>query len=90
MDRKIPSRAAESILPVLIYIQTHLDGDLSLETTAGQVGISPFYFHRLFQQFTGETLKKYTQRLRLERAAFELKIREASILDVALSTGYRL
>ena len=88
MDRTIPSTAGESILPVLIYIQTHLDSDLSLETTAGRVGLSPFYFHRLFQQFTGETLKKYTQRLRLERAAFELKIRDASILDVALSTGY--
>lgn len=81
--------AGESILPVLIYIQTHLEGDLSLETIAGRVGLSPFYFHRPFQQFTGETLKKYTQRLRLERAAFELKIRDASILDVALSSGYR-
>lgn len=89
MDGKTPSRAAESILPVLIYIQTHLDDDLSLEMIARKVGLSPFYFHRLFQQFTGETLKKYTQRLRLERAAFELKIRDASILDVALSTGYR-
>ncbi|MDX1415680.1 MAG: helix-turn-helix domain-containing protein [Candidatus Promineifilaceae bacterium] len=79
----------QTVLPTLIYIQTHLDGDLSLEAVARRAMASPFHFHRLFQTAVGETLKKYTQRLRLERAAFELKIREAPILDVALSAGYR-
>lgn len=78
-----------TILPILTYIQTHLDEDLSLATLAGRVNLSPFHFHRVFQDVVGETLKKYTQRLRLERAAFELKIRDDSVLQIALSNGFQ-
>ena len=76
-------------MPILTYIQTHLDSDLSLEKLATFAGLTPFHFHRLFRQTIGETLKKYTQRLRLERAAYELKVREESILTIALNTGYQ-
>lgn len=77
------------ILPVLTHIQTNLDQDLSLETLADGANLSPFHFHRLFQEVIGETVKQYTQRLRLERAAYELKLRQETILDVALSNGYQ-
>jgi AraC family transcriptional regulator len=36
----------------------------------------------------GETVKQYTQRLRLEQAAYHLKIQDASILDIALNAGF--
>lgn len=77
-----------SLLPILAYIQSHLDEDLSLAQLADKASLSPFHFHRLFQNAIGETLKQYTQRLRLERAAFDLKIREATILEVALNWGF--
>jgi len=73
---------------VLVYIQANLDQDLSLEELASRVGLSPFHFHRLFRSAVGETLKRYTQRLRLERAANRLILHDATILDVALDSGF--
>lgn len=78
----------EKLLPVLVYIQANLDQDLSLEALANRARISHFHFHRLFRSTVGETLKQYTQRLRLERAANRLVINDAAILDVALDSGF--
>src|SRR5688572_23291662 len=79
----------ERLLPVLVHIQANLDQDLSLEALANRVRLSPFHFHRLFRSAVGETLKQYTQRLRLERAANRLVLNDAAILDVALESGFQ-
>jgi len=79
----------ERLLPVLVHIQANLDQDLSLEVLAKRVGLSQFHFHRLFRSAVGETLKQYTQRLRLERAASRLIIHDSTILDVALDSGFQ-
>ena len=73
---------------MLVHIQANLDQDLSLETLANRVRLSQFHFHRLFRSAIGETLKQYTQRLRLERAATRLVINDAAILEVALDSGF--
>jgi AraC family transcriptional regulator len=56
---------------------------------AEKAALSPYHFHRLFHNSIGETLKQYTLRLRLERAAFDLKIRDATILEIALNWGFQ-
>ena len=81
--------AITRLLPVLMHIQANLDQDLSLEVLARHVCLSPFHFHRLFRATVGETLKQYTQRLRLERAANRLVIDQATILDIALDSGFQ-
>lgn len=78
----------ESLLPVLVHIQAHLDDDLSLEHVAGAAGHSPYHFHRMFKQATGETLQKYVERLRLERAAHQLAIQDTRVIDLAFELGY--
>jgi AraC family transcriptional regulator len=77
------------IMPALVHIQAHLDRDLSLDALASHVGLSKYHFHELFQSATGETPKEYVERLRLEWAAMQLRIRRAAVLDVALECGYR-
>ncbi len=84
-----PANALEKLLPVLVHIQANLDEDLSLDAVAKRVGLSSFHFHRLFRAAIGETLKQYTQRLRLERAANRLVIHDTTILDVALDSGFQ-
>ncbi len=79
----------QKLMPVLVYIQTHLDEELSLSYLAEAAGLSEFYFHRLFLERVGETPKVYVQRLRLERAAYQLKIWQGTILDIALNNGYQ-
>ncbi|MCA9927299.1 MAG: AraC family transcriptional regulator [Anaerolineales bacterium] len=77
------------LLPILVHIQTHLAENLSLDIVAQLADLSPFHFHRLFQESIGETLKQYTERLRLERAAYLLRLRDETILDVALNCGFQ-
>jgi AraC family transcriptional regulator len=77
------------IIPALVHIQAHLDQDLSLDALADHAGVSKFHFHELFKTATGETPKSYVERLRLEWAAMQLRIRRVAVVDVALECGYR-
>ena len=48
----------QAILSTLIHIQTHLEGDLNLDTLAERVGFSPYHFHRIFREVIGEPTKE--------------------------------
>lgn len=78
----------ERILHVQIYIQDHLDEELSLEELAEVACFSPFHFHRIFRGMVGESVKEYVRRLRLERAALELRHTDRAIQDIAFDAGY--
>jgi AraC family transcriptional regulator len=77
------------IIPALVRIQAHLDQDLSLDALADHAGLSKYHFHELFERATGETPKAYVERLRLEWAAVQLRIRRVAVVDLALECGYR-
>jgi AraC family transcriptional regulator len=79
----------DDILTVLEDVTARLTGDVSLSAISGRAGWSPFHLHRAFQRVTTETPKQYTQRLRLERAAALLAVNDASVLSIALTTGFR-
>jgi AraC family transcriptional regulator len=79
----------DRIMPALIHIQAHLDQDLSLDLLADEARLSKHHFHKLFHKVTGETPKSYVDRLRLERAALHLRIRRATVLEIALECGYQ-
>jgi AraC family transcriptional regulator len=78
----------QRILTVQLYIQEHLDEELSLDRLARVAHFSPYHFHRLFRALVGENLNEYVRRLRLESAAVALKITEKTILQIALDAGY--
>ncbi len=77
------------ITPLLIGVQSHPERDVSLETLASEYGYSPSHFHRLFTAAVGETPKEHVDRVRLERAAYRLSLTKESVLDIALSVGFR-
>ena len=76
------------ILRVLTHIQAHLDEALDLEVLARVACFSSFHFHRIFAAMTGETLADHVRRLRLERAATELRSGGKQVIQVALDAGY--
>src|SRR5579871_5242946 len=76
------------ILRVLTHIQEHLDGALDLEELAHVACFSSFHFHRIFAAMTGETIADHVRRLRLERAAMELRSGAEQVIQVALDAGY--
>ena len=79
----------QAILSTLLYIQSHLEGDLTLDMLAGRVGFSAYHFHRVFREAIGEPPKGYIRRLRLDRAAYRLKISEETIMRIAVEAGFR-
>ncbi|MHC4823805.1 MAG: AraC family transcriptional regulator [Planctomycetota bacterium] len=69
-------------------LEEHLDEELPLDRLARAASYSVFHFHRLFRAATGETVRQYTRRLRLERSAFRLTHSPDEILLIALDAGY--
>lgn len=78
----------ERIVRTLVYIQEHLDDALELDQVAAVAAFSPFHFHRVFRGLIGEALKEYVRRLRLERAARNLKTTDQRITDAAFQAGF--
>ena len=77
------------LLPVLVHIQAGLDQDLSLTALAAESGLSESTLKRRIEATTGESPRRYVERLRLERAASQLMLRQSTVLQIALDNGFR-
>lgn len=73
---------------VIEHIVNHLDDALDLETLARSACLSPFHFHRVFRGMVGETPLELVRRLRLERAAWQLRDASLPVTGIAFDAGY--
>lgn len=71
------------------YVNAHLEEKLSLDSVAGHVGVSPFYFCKLFKQATDMTLTEYVNRRRIEWAKRKLLNPNARVTEVAFDVGFQ-
>jgi len=78
----------ERITRTLAHIEQHLNDDIDLDQLADVAAFSRFHFHRIFRAFVGEPLHAYVRRLRLERAARELRAVDSSVTDIAAKAGF--
>jgi AraC family transcriptional regulator len=72
----------------LEYIDAHIEQDIQLADLAELLGMSRYYFVRLFKQSMGVTPYQYVLQQRVERAKVLLKHRERAISDIALECGF--
>ena len=72
----------------LQYIHEHYAEELSLETVAEVVQITPTYFSELFRKLMGVTYVQYLQNFRINKALLMLKKGEKRILDIAFDVGF--
>lgn len=84
----IQTHHIESILRVLIYIETHLDETLTLQKLAKIAHISPYYFHRLFHAYLSMPPREYIKHTRFIQSAKRLQYSHMSITDIAFAMGY--
>lgn len=70
------------------YIRQNFRHDLSLEEVAQSVGISPYYFSKLFREETGINFTEYLNGIRIETAKQLLSNSKLSIKQVCLDAGY--
>lgn len=71
------------------FVDAHLDAELSLDRLASVAALSPYHFHRLFHQWSGETLNEFVRRRRLEVAAGRLRhCPDEKITSISLNCGF--
>jgi AraC family transcriptional regulator len=71
-----------------LWIDEHSHETIDLESTAREVGLSPFHFLRLFANVLGVTPHQYLVRSRLRHAARMLADDAGSITDIAFDVGF--
>ncbi|WP_281533213.1 response regulator transcription factor [Anaerocolumna aminovalerica] len=77
-----------AILLVEQYILSHYTEDLSLNTLANIVFLSPKYLSSLFIQVTGISLNRYIKNVRIEKAKELLLNTNMKIADICKEVGY--
>jgi AraC-like DNA-binding protein len=77
-------RAVETAL----WIDAHSHRPIELEDAAGEAGLSPFHFLRLFSNILGVSPHQYLVRSRLRHAARLLADDDRTITDVAYDVGF--
>ncbi|WP_237155357.1 AraC family transcriptional regulator [Oryzibacter oryziterrae] len=70
------------------YIETHSEGEITLDTVADAAGLSKFQLVRAFGTRCGLSVMRYLRARRLSEAAKRLATGEEGILNVALAAGY--
>lgn len=74
---------------VFDYIDRHLDDDLSVEALSDVAHFSKYHFHRQFSAYTGVSVYKYVQLMRLLQASKKLAFQHSNrIQDISLEAGF--
>ena len=79
---------SEGINRAIQFVENNLDRKILLKDIAREALLSEYHFHRIFKSFTGETIKDFQQRLKIERAAIRLKHSKDAIGQIAFDNGY--
>jgi AraC-like DNA-binding protein len=91
MPRKagpLAARDRRRAVETALWIDAHSHLAIGLEDAAGQAGISPFHFLRLFSDTLGVTPHQYLVRSRLRHAARRLADDDSAITDIAYDVGF--
>jgi two-component system, response regulator YesN len=70
------------------FMNEHMAEDISLERTAQEVNVSPFYLSKLFKEEKNENFITYLTDVRIEKACALLKEPRASVKEVSAAVGY--
>lgn len=70
------------------YVREQLAEEISVDTLAGLVELSPFHFSRVFKQATGMSPLQFVTRERITRAQQMIRETSRSLIEIALEIGY--
>ncbi len=73
---------------VLEHVKENIEKDLSVGEMAEVVGMSQYYFSKLFKMSTGTTPHQYVMRQRVERAQELLRDGNTALVEVATNVGF--
>lgn len=88
-DSNMGSKYTDIISKAKQYIETHYaDPNISLQSTANQVGFSPNHFSTIFSQETGTSFIDYLTSVRIFNAKKLLKSTNKRSTEIAYETGF--
>ena len=73
----------------LKYIQTHYQGDLSIDAVCNSVSFSKYYFCKLFKEHMGISIHQYVTEFRINKSKELLSYSKLSISAIATSVGFK-
>ena len=78
----------DGILKAQQLMESHLTENMSMESIANQLGISPRHFIRRFKKATSESPLNYLQQMRVEKAKNILETRADTVDEITQAIGY--
>lgn len=79
----------ELIKPILNYMVTHFQENITLEMVAREVGLSKYYLSKLFAQKIGYSFNDYLNLLRIDYGKELLSMTDHSVEDIAFFCGFQ-
>ena len=73
---------------VLDYIEARIAAEISLHDLAAEACLSPYHFARMFRSALGVAPHRYVVERRVEAAKEKLRLKQSSLVDIALDTGF--
>lgn len=87
--KELTSENKKAVFAAISYMERRYNTPLDLEDIAAQVFLSPEYFRKLFKKMTGESVRTYLHKLRIDEACRLLTVTDLSIQDISLAVGYQ-
>lgn len=82
------SPADQTVEKICAIIQEHYQENLTIQSIAERIYLSPNYICMVFKQATGQTINQYTTQVRMEQAKKLLAKQELRITDIGAGVGY--
>ncbi len=83
-------KGSSAIRNAVSYIDSHyMQSELSLNSVAHEVGLSPTYFSSLFKKETGKCFSDYLNSVRIEQAKQLLCCTSKMIYEIAFEVGFQ-
>lgn len=84
----IPSTANTCIEQAICFMEEHITENISLDEIADHIGLSKYYFNRLFNKHIGMTPHRYFINMRVQHAKRLLLTTHASVEKIAEMCGF--
>ncbi|MGW1725516.1 GlxA family transcriptional regulator [Streptomyces sp. NPDC002306] len=88
IERPLPRAACDTVGEVLVWMENHLDEEVTVEQLADRAHMSPRTFARRFQQETGTTPYRWILRQRVLLAQRLLEVTDETVDAIAWRTGF--
>lgn len=87
--KALTSENKKAVYDAISYMERRYNTPLTVEEIAAQVFLSPDYFRKLFKKMTGESVRTYLHKLRVDEACRLLFMTEMPIQEIAQAVGYQ-